>query len=288
MIEHANILNTQTNTHSNTHCQYLMPIIKPQKPRNTSRLDGIDSIKLPILSPIAGLYVIGTPIGNLQDISLRTLSLLACCDLVCCEDTRRTRNLLSHFAITNKQGKLIRYDDHANSDLRAKICERIENGQSVALLSDSGTPTLADPGMKLVRTCRENSLPVFAVPGPSALTAALSVCGLPSDRALFLGFLPHKTTHKQRLLQSLVGSDATLVFFETPHRLHPTLTLLSQLFAQQQACILREMTKVFETHHFGLIENLTAELAQKKPRGEYTILIAPAKNKKRRHADTQT
>ncbi len=237
-------------------------------------------LAVPKSSPVAGLYVLATPIGNMMDVTLRAISLLSSCDLICCEDTRKTRGLLARYSVQCARQRMLRYDDQADEKLRSKICQRITEGQSIALLSDSGTPTIADPGFKLVRTCREQGLPVFPVPGPSALSAAISVCGLPSDRVLFLSFLPRKKTQKQRLLESVRECEATLVFFESPHRLKATLEMLEKCFAQRQVCLLREMTKIFETHHFDKIEKIVAELSEKKPRGEYTIVIAPLKKQK--------
>ncbi len=236
------------------------------------------SVSVPSLVLKAALYVVATPIGNLQDISLRALGVLAACKTLACEDTRRVRKLLVHYDLRLTAKRLVRYDDHADAAVRARLCETIGQ-EPVALLSDSGTPTLADPGMKLVRACREQGLPVFAVPGASAFTAALSASGLPSDRVLFLGFLPRKSAQKERLLQSLEDCDATLVFFESPHRLQTTLALLARCLPQRQACVFREMTKLFESFHNGSCESLARVLASRKPRGEYTLLVE-GKNKK--------
>ncbi len=255
-----------------------------EKSARTSEAEASESsvkmLALERISPAAGLYVVATPIGNMMDITLRAISLLSSCDMIYCEDTRKTRGLLARFSVPRARQRTLRYDDQADEKLREKICQRITEGQSIALLSDSGTPTIADPGFKLVRTCRERGLPIFPLPGPSALSAAISVCGLPSDRVLFLSFLPRKQTQKLRFLQALRECEATLVFFESPHRLQATLAMLEQCFAQRQVCLLREMTKVFETHHFAKIEEIVAELAEKKPRGEYTIVIAPLKKQK--------
>ena len=237
------------------------------------------SVAVPSLALEAALYVVATPIGNLHDITLRALGVLAACETLACEDTRRARRLLAHYDLRPATKRLVRYDDHADAALRARLCATIAQGAPVALLSDSGTPTLADPGMKLVRACREQDLPVFAVPGASAFTAALSASGLPSDRVLFLGFLPRKTAQKERLLQSLASCEATLVFFESPHRLQSTLVLLARCLPRRQACVFREMTKLFESFHAGSCENLASLLVEKKPRGEYTLLVE-GRNKK--------
>ena len=243
---------------------------------STSRQGGEEekSVSLPSLVLEAALYVVATPIGNLRDITLRALGVLDACTTLACEDTRRARRLLAHYDLRPSKKQLVRYDDHADEALRAKLCATIEQGEPVALLSDSGTPTLADPGMKLVRRCREQGLPVFAIPGASAFTAALSASGLPSDRVLFLGFLPRKNAQKERLLQSLADCEATLVFFESPHRLPSTLALLARCLPQRQACVFREMTKLFESFYTGSCEDLASMLDEKKPRGEYTLLVA--------------
>ena len=235
-------------------------------------------VAVPSLVLEAALYVVATPIGNLQDISLRALGVLATCRTLACEDTRRTRRLLMHYDLRPATKRMVRYDDHADAEVRDRLCAMIEQ-EPVALLSDGGTPTLADPGMKLVRACRERGLPVFAVPGASAFTAALSASGFPSDRVLFLGFLPRKNVQKERLLRSLEDCEATLIFFESPHRLKTTLVLLARCLPQRRACVFREMTKLFESFHTGSCEDVASELGERRPRGEYTLLVA-GQNKK--------
>ena len=247
----------------------------PKPPSQTLPQDGEGkSVPVPSLVLEAALYVVATPIGNLHDITLRALGVLVACPTLACEDTRRARKLLARYDIALTTKRLVRYDDHADEALRANLCTTIARGDSVALLSDSGTPTLADPGMKLVRACRGQGLPVFAIPGASAFTAALSASGLPTDRVLFLGFLPRKNAHKERLLQSMASFEATFVFFESPHRLQSTLALLARHLPQRKACVFREMTKIFESFHTGSCESLASLLAEKKPRGEYTLLVA--------------
>ena len=237
-------------------------------------------LEVPTLELQAALYVVATPIGHLHDITLRALGVLAASPTLACEDTRRTRKLLAHYNLPLSNKKLLRYDDHACEALRARLCSIIATGEPVALLSDSGTPTFADPGMKMVRAARRKGLPVFAVPGASAFTSALSASGLPTDRVLFLGFLPRKKAQKERLLQSLTDCGATLVFFESPHRLPSTLALLARCLPHRQACVFREMTKIYESFHSGSCASLASELAASRPRGEYTLLVSGKDDKK--------
>ncbi len=221
------------------------------------------------LSP--GLYVTATPIGNLGDITERARTILAAADLVVCEDTRVTGRLLKHLGIATK---LWAYHDHNAAEVRPKIVERIAAGDVLALVSDAGTPLISDPGYKLIRELRAAGLPVFAVPGASALTAALSVAGLPTDRVLFAGFLPAKQGPRRALLEEFKDLRATLVFFVRGSRLADALDDLAAVLGERDASVCRELTKLYEEVRHGTFAELrAAESAE--TRGEFVLLVGP-------------
>jgi len=220
-----------------------------------------------------GLHVVATPIGNLADMSLRGLSTLAGADAILAEDTRVTRKLLAHYGITTP---LERYDDHTAARNRPRIVERLQEGAALALVSDAGTPLVSDPGFGLVAAAAAAGVPVFAVPGASALLAALVVSGLPSDRFFFEGFLPPRETARRRRIRELEAVPGTLVFFEAPHRTVETLADLAAVLGSREAVVARELTKTYETVRRGRLDALAAEFAaEAAPRGEIVILVAP-------------
>ena len=221
----------------------------------------------------AGLYVVATPIGNLEDITYRAVRVLSEADLIAAEDTRHSRVLLSHYNITTSMQAL---HEHNEAQIGKSILKRIVDGQAIALISDAGTPLISDPGYHLVRAAREAGLPVFTVPGPSALTAALSVAGLPPDRFTFEGFLPSKATARKKTLQALVHESRTLVFYESSHRIEATIADMTEVFGGQRlVAICRELTKKFETVlRFSLTE-IGKELARdsNQSRGEFVVIV---------------
>jgi 16S rRNA (cytidine1402-2'-O)-methyltransferase len=220
-----------------------------------------------------GLYVVSTPIGNLADISLRALSVLSRADLIAAEDTRHSRKLLSHFGIT---GELTAYHEHNAAKERPKLLARIRAGFSVALISDAGTPLIADPGYKLVGAALEDGLAVVSIPGASAVMAALTSAGLPTDSFLFGGFLPPKSGPRRRRLEALKNVPATLVLFETASRLEKSLADMAAVLGPRQIAVLRELTKLHETVTRGVlgkIEGLIDPSAELK--GEFVLVIAP-------------
>ncbi|MEM8662736.1 MAG: 16S rRNA (cytidine(1402)-2'-O)-methyltransferase [Pseudomonadota bacterium] len=219
----------------------------------------------------AGLHVVATPIGNLGDITLRALKTLAAADLVCAEDTRHTGRLLSHYGITRP---LMRYDEHSGERSRPKILDELGQGGAVALVSDAGTPLLSDPGYRLVEAARSADLPVHAVPGASAVVAALSVAGLPTDAFHFAGFLPQKAGARRSKVAALRSVEATLVFYEAPHRLAATLEDLSAELGPRRAAVARELTKKFETVSLGSLPDLAQEFGE-GTKGEIVILVSP-------------
>jgi 16S rRNA (cytidine1402-2'-O)-methyltransferase len=226
-------------------------------------------------SPLApGLYIVATPIGNLADMSLRALAVLARADHICCEDTRHSQKLLTAFGI---RGKLTAYHEHNASRERPKLLGWLADGKTVALISDAGTPLIADPGYKLVREAAQAGYHVFPVPGPSAAIAALSASGLPTDQFLFAGFLPPKESARRKRIEALAGIPATLVFYETAPRLAAALADLASAMHGREIVVARELTKRFEEIVRGVLP-LTLAGDAGEVKGEIVILVAPAKD----------
>jgi 16S rRNA (cytidine1402-2'-O)-methyltransferase len=229
----------------------------------------------------AGLYVVATPIGNLGDITLRALDILAGADVIACEDTRVTRKLTERYGITTP---LTPYHEHNAAEARPKLLSRLGEGQSIALVSDAGTPLISDPGYKLVRASREAGYQVTALPGPSAVLAALMVSGLPTDRFFFEGFLPPKQAARQKRIAALTNIRATLVLFEGGSRLSSTLVDLAATLGPRVAVICRELTKLHEEVRFESLDALARRYANgAEIRGEFVVLVAPPADEQ--HAD---
>jgi len=221
----------------------------------------------------AGLYVVATPIGNLEDITYRAVRLLSEVDLIAAEDTRHSRTLLAHYSITTPVQAL---HEHNEAQVEGRILKRIANGEAVALISDAGTPLISDPGYRLVRSMREAGWPVYSVPGPSAITAALSVAGLPPDRFAFEGFLPSKTAARKKKLKDLCCETRTLVFFESSHRIEASINNMTEIIGGQRlAAVCRELTKKFETVLRAPLAEIGEKLMQDKnqTRGEFVVVI---------------
>ncbi|MCF3932158.1 16S rRNA (cytidine(1402)-2'-O)-methyltransferase [Acuticoccus sp. M5D2P5] len=223
-------------------------------------------------TPQAGLYIVATPIGNLGDITLRALKTLAAADAVAAEDTRHTGRLLAHFEI---DATLVRYDEHGAAHQRPKLLARLDAGESVALVSDAGTPLISDPGYRLVEEARAAGHAVHVVPGPSAPVAALSVSGLPTDAFLFAGFLPTKSAARRSRIGELAAVKATLVFFEAPHRVGAALADLAEVLGPREGAVARELTKRFETVERGTLAALAARFGEGETKGEIVLLIGP-------------
>ncbi|MGY0560221.1 16S rRNA (cytidine(1402)-2'-O)-methyltransferase [Luteimonas sp. A277] len=221
------------------------------------------------------LFIVATPIGNLEDLSPRAQRTLAGVAAVCAEDTRHTRRLLSHFGI---EAELVALHEHNEQALAARLVQRLEAGESLALVSDAGTPLVSDPGFRLVAAARTAGIKVSPVPGPSALIAALSVAGLPSDRFAFEGFLPAKPGARRERLQKLAGEPRTLLFYESSHRIAETLEDMAAAFPGRRAVLARELTKLFETVLDGSLEELhqrvVADADQRK--GEFVLVVEGA------------
>jgi 16S rRNA (cytidine1402-2'-O)-methyltransferase len=219
-----------------------------------------------------GLHLVATPIGNLRDITLRALDVLAAADVIACEDTRVTRKLTDHYGITTP---LTPYHDHNAAQARPKLIRRLDDGAAIALVSDAGTPLVSDPGFKLVRAAREAGHAVTALPGPSAALAALAVCGLPTDRFFFEGFLPVKSGQRRARITDLARIPATLVLFETGPRLASALADLASVLGARDAAICRELTKLYEEVRRGDLTTLAQHYAGEEPRGEIVVVVAP-------------
>ncbi|HZP70109.1 MAG TPA: 16S rRNA (cytidine(1402)-2'-O)-methyltransferase [Pseudolabrys sp.] len=221
-----------------------------------------------------GLYLVATPIGNLGDVTLRALETLAGVDVIACEDTRVTRKLTERYGITTP---LTTYHEHNATEARPKLLSRLAEGRSVALVSDAGTPLISDPGFKLVRAAREAGYHVTALPGASAVLAALTISGLPTDRFFFEGFLPPRTSARQKRVGALANVAATLIFFESGSRLASTLADLAAALGPRAAAICRELTKVHEELICESLDTLARLYAgNAETRGEFVILVAPA------------
>ncbi len=222
----------------------------------------------------ATLYVVATPIGNLRDISARAIEVLGRVDLIAAEDTRHSGQLLHKLGISKP---MFSYHEHNEQGRGRQLVGKLQAGQSVALISDAGTPLISDPGYPLVRECHLSGIPVVSVPGPSALIAALSVSGLPTDRFSFEGFLPRTPGKRRALLESLVDDPRTLVFYESSHRILHALEDLRQVFgADREAAIARELSKRFETLLAGALEELHARVLAdtNQQKGEFVLMVA--------------
>ncbi|HEV7277560.1 MAG TPA: 16S rRNA (cytidine(1402)-2'-O)-methyltransferase [Devosiaceae bacterium] len=225
----------------------------------------------PPLAP--GLHVVATPIGNLRDITIRALETLAAADLVLCEDTRHSATLLDHYGIRTPRKPLHEHNERARI---AGILDDLHRGARLALISDAGTPLLSDPGFPLVRAAREAGLPVFAVPGASALLAALATAGLPTDSFAFLGFLPNKAGARATAIAALAQRPETLAFYESPRRLGATLAALAEGLGDREAVVMLELTKRFERQQRGRLAELATAFTAAETRGEAVILVAGA------------
>ena len=220
-----------------------------------------------------GLYIVATPIGNLADITLRALDVLKRAEVIACEDTRVTEKLLSHYGISTRT---ISYHEHNADKMRPRIMEWLAEGKAVALVSDAGTPLISDPGYKLVHEARASAVDVYPIPGASSVMAALCASGLPTDRFLFAGFLPAKTTARHKMLNELAVIDASIVLFESARRLPESLTEMAVMMPEREVVIARELTKLFEEFRRGTAQELAQYYSSAgAPKGEVVIVIAP-------------
>ena len=220
------------------------------------------------------LYLVATPIGNLEDITYRAVRVLGEAGLIACEDTRQTRKLLDHYGIRKPA---ISYHEYNEMERSRELAERLCAGEVIALVSDAGMPLISDPGYRLVRVAIEMGIPVQPIPGPSAALAALAASGLPTDAFHFAGFLPPKAGARARILQQLAGEEATLVFYEAPHRVLETLEAIEQVLGPRPVVVARELTKVHEEFVRGTAAEVRSRLAARETvKGEITLLIGKA------------
>lgn len=219
------------------------------------------------------LYIVGTPIGNLGDFSPRAMEILQSVDFIAAEDTRVTLKLLNHFGIKKP---MISYFEHNRFERGEIICQRLENGENAALVSDAGMPAISDPGELLVKQCAQRDIPVLVVPGPSAVVTALAVSGLPTGRFSFEGFLSTNRKGRSDHLQSLKNDPHTLVFYEAPHKLCRTLSDLYEVFGDRRIALVRELTKIHEEVFRTTLSGAIAHYAANPPRGEFVLVIEGA------------
>jgi 16S rRNA (cytidine1402-2'-O)-methyltransferase len=244
---------------------------KSEKSRKRSFLIAGQEIAAAAILP--GLYLVATPIGNLGDIGLRALGLLAAADVIACEDSRVSRKLTEHYGITTP---LTPYHEHNAAEARPRLLARLASGETVALISDAGTPLISDPGYKLAREASAAGHPVTAVPGASSVLAALSVAGLPTNRFFFEGFLPAKDAARQKRIKELARIPATLVLFETGPRIDDALAALAAELGPREAAVCRELTKLHEEVRRSPLDALARDYADgAETRGEFVIVIAP-------------
>ena len=218
-----------------------------------------------------GLYLVSTPIGNLNDMTDRARQTLEQATVIACEDTRTTNKLLMLLGISTT-AKMLAYHEYNADKMRPTLISLLEKGETIALVSDAGTPLVSDPGYRLVRDCLDQGIAVFPVPGANALLPALQLSGLPSDRFFFVGFLSTKKNARQKELQEVAAVPGTLIFYESPHRVKDTLTDMLTILGNRQASVVREITKKFEETKRGTLYDLIAEFAQ-EPKGEIVILV---------------
>jgi len=216
------------------------------------------------------LYIVSTPIGNLEDITLRAIKVMKKVDLILCEDTRETLKLLNHYCI--KQKLLSYYKDNEYKRIN-KIIEMLKGGKEIALVCDRGTPGISDPAFLLVRQAYKNNIKVVPIPGPSSLTSAISVSGLPSSQFSFYGFLPKGKIKKKKLMESLFEKEETLIFFESVYRINETLKIIKDVFKNREMTICRELTKKFEEIKYGKVEEVVDYFLNINNKGEFVILI---------------
>jgi 16S rRNA (cytidine1402-2'-O)-methyltransferase len=224
-------------------------------------------------TPAGKLYVVATPIGNLEDITLRALRVLKEADLIACEDTRRTQKLLNHYEIRKRT---ISYHEHNEHSRAPELVKEMEGGATVALVSDAGTPTISDPGQRLVALCCDHGIPIIPIPGASAILAALTAAGVSTDRFLFVAFLPGRQGDRRRALSKLADEGCTLIFYEAPHRVAAMLADAAEILGPRQAVLARELTKVHEQFVRGTLPELAERIKMIVMKGEISLVVGAA------------
>ncbi len=217
------------------------------------------------------LYLVPTPIGNLEDITIRAIRILGEVDIIACEDTRRTGQLISKLQIQKK--KFISYHDYNESRRTNKLIDSLNEGQSVAVVSDAGSPGISDPGFRIIRSAIENDIEIIPLPGPTSVIPALTASGLPTDRFFFEGYLSHKSSGRKKRLEEIKNISHTLLFFESPHRLVKSLNDIYEILGDRRACVAREMTKIHEQFVRGTISEILEQLSNMTVKGEIVIVV---------------
>jgi len=218
------------------------------------------------------LYVVGTPIGNLSDISQRAIETIHNCDALACEDTRVTGRLLQHLSI---QKPMVSYRDDNEIRAAEQLLERLQSGETIALVSDAGVPTISDPGFRITRLCQKHGIPIVPIPGPNAITTTLCASGLPTDAFLFLGFLPPKKAARQRIFSQYLEFPHTIIFYESPHRIEKCLADIKSVFEPERVvCVAKELTKLHERLVSGPLEEIAPDICSRSLKGEFVIAIA--------------
>jgi 16S rRNA (cytidine1402-2'-O)-methyltransferase len=251
----------------------LFPMSAKRSVSNSSAPSSSAELPVSTLEPAGCLYLVGTPIGNLEDITLRALRILREVDQIACEDTRHTQKLLHHYEI---QKPLVSYHEHNEMTRAPELLIALEQGAKIALVSDAGMPLVSDPGYRLVSLCLRHHIPVVPVPGPSAMLASLAASGLPNEEFLFVGFLPARSGERRRALERLRIEDRTIILYEAPHRVDECIADAHEILGDRPACLAREVTKLHEEFRRGKLSALAASLAERPARGEITLLIGPA------------
>ena len=230
------------------------------------------------------LYLVGTPIGNLEDITLRALRILKEVDQIACEDTRHTQKLLAHYDIHKP---LVSYHEHNEMKRAGELATGMEQGAKIALVSDAGMPLVSDPGHQLVALCLQSHIPVVPIPGPSALLAALSGSGMPTEEFLFVGFLPARSGERRRALERLRIEERTIILYEAPHRVAECLADALQILGDRPACLAREVTKIHEEFRRGKLSEILPSLEERPARGELTLILgSPNAAEESAHGDS--
>lgn len=217
------------------------------------------------------LFICPTPLGNLEDITLRTLGTLKQVDFIACEDTRVSRKLLTHYEI---QKELVAYHEHNQREMEERLVGRMQAGETMALVSDAGMPGINDPGSALIRRCQREGIPYTVLPGPTAFLTALIFSGLPNERFVYAGFFPRESKERKQVLDSLAREAGTTIFYETPHRIGKTVKYLEEVFPDRQLAIVREISKIYEERLSGTARELSALLKERELKGEMVLLVA--------------
>lgn len=233
-----------------------------------------------------GIYIVATPIGNMADISERARSVLQNADVIACEDTRIAKKLFTLLGLETRK-PFITLHDHNEEEHAAGILEMAKNGNSIALISDAGSPLISDPGYKLIRRCRQEGVCIYTIPGPCALICALQLSGLPTNKFMFAGFIPNKDKAREDLFNNLKGIDATLIFYETANRIVKTLKKAGEVFGNREMSVAREITKMYEECLNGTAEELICRFEKNEPRGEMVLMVSPPAEKEKPYQNAE-